>query len=176
MASTLCLCSTAAWAGDSKADNTKGTLQLNLNGGYGFGFGPQGANPYGLHWGGRAGLTLKSIPIYMGVQFNYFMGDKLNRGDASNYIMTGAEGGFDIALDPVVLRLAMGAGAGILEGNVNPGGVVNKDNVGLYLTPGLSVFWVYSVLMVGADVRAVISPFSGHIHGITLDAIVGVAI
>jgi len=173
----LCLAQPAA------AGETEGEYQGIADIGYTVAF-PSGSltrNPYGFHTGGRLGYTFSGLPIYVGGQFEYFFGEHLGSnptGNPSNYIAGGVEGGFDITFNEwVVLRTTAGIGLGAQQGDLGPGNVVNnKTNLGVYISPGVTVLVPLSILLVGADVRGFIAPNNGQVSGISFNFLAGLAI
>lgn len=127
--------------------------------GYGF---KDGTN-FGL--GVRGGYTLP-MNVYLGGTFVYHLGKSESTafGDVkSNVYYFGAEGGYDIAAGPVVIRPYLGLGAATAKATIpgfNLGGVAvpetSNSETRFGLWPGATVLYPIGSAFVGADARYLI--------------------
>ncbi len=105
------------------------------------------ANPYGLGFGGRAGLSF--FGIYGGISGMYYLGSSSGNVSATA-LMEGFEVGYTLPIPIVKIRPEVGFG------NATTSGAYSASN--FYLEPGVLVMIPFSILFVGADVNALILP------------------
>jgi hypothetical protein len=138
---------------------TAGHASAGLLLGYGFKDGVD----FGL--GVRGGYTLP-MNVYLGGTFMYHFGKSENTGfgDASVHMFyVGAEGGYDIYLQPVIIRPYLGLGVATATASV-PGGTVagftfpsTSDSSSKFAAwPGATVLYPINQFFVGGDARFLI--------------------
>ncbi len=145
-------------AGDAQV-RTGGSAALLL--GYGF------DDVFKLGLGVRGGYTLP-MKVYVGGTFVYHLGTSVDVGAGQsvsvNIMMFGAEGGYELAAGPVIVRPYAGLGLAVVKvsepaitvAGVTAGGGSASDSR-VYFAPGVTVLYpVTSNIAVGADARVVI--------------------
>jgi hypothetical protein len=141
------------FAAPALADDAK--VQPGASAGLLLGYGTEDLFKLGV--GVRAGYTLPQTPVYIGGTFIYHFGTSEDLGPAGsatvNVIMLGAEGGYDLAAGPVIVRPYLGIGMGFAKAAV-PGGSVSDNKV--YFSPGGTVLYALNQQWsVGGDARIV---------------------
>jgi len=136
-----------------------------------------GSDPYKLGIGLRGGYTL-DFQLYLGGYFVYYIGGSSEGGNAvvavgtrdsnSNYMMLGAEVGYDVWIGPAMLRPSLGLGMaiGITDATID-GQTTSVSDFALH--PGMSLLFPIDDWFVGGDVRANIVTGDG-VSGLTLFA------
>jgi hypothetical protein len=126
------------------------------------------ANPYGFGFGGRAGVSF--FGIYGGISGMYYLGSsgavQFNGtpgagGDSVSWrtAMEGFELGYTLPIPFVKIRPQVGLGnATAVESSSLGGQSGSFSSSNLYLEPGVLVFFPIGILIVGADVNALILP------------------
>jgi hypothetical protein len=117
--------------------------------GYGF---EDGIN---LGLGVRGGYTLP-MNVYVGGTFVYHLGksEETPFGDVSvNVYYVGVEGGYDIAVDPVVIRPYLGLGPAIAVGSI---GDESESETKFGAWPGATLIYPIGSAFVGGDARFLI--------------------
>jgi hypothetical protein len=155
VAASLALFSVAAPAtAFAESAPTAGHVQVGALAGYGF---KDGVN-FGL--GARGGYTLP-MNVYLGGTFQYHFGK--SEGPVSvNVYYAGVEGGYDIAIDPIVVRPYVGLGPafGHSSGSLCLGDLGCQDlsdtKTKLGVWPGVTVLAPIQNFYVGADARFLI--------------------
>lgn len=144
-------------SGDAQVQ-TGGSAALLL--GYGF------ADGFKLGIGARGGYTLP-MKVYVGGTFVYHLGTSVDVGGGQsvtvNVMMFGAEGGYELAAGPVIVRPYAGLGLAVAKESVpgvTVGGVTasgaSVSSSDVYFAPGCIVLYpVTSNISVGADARVV---------------------
>lgn len=77
-----------------------------------------GASDLNVGIGARVGYTLPAVPIYFGGTFVYHLGksqDTPGVNSSAHLFYLGAEGGFAIGIDPLVIRPFVGVGPAIAK-------------------------------------------------------------
>jgi len=147
IAGTVCLLSLFA-AGAAHAEESPTAGHASVAGLLGYGF-KDGAN---LGFGVRGGYTLP-MNVYVGGTFVYHLGKSQSTpvGDVkSNIYYFGVEGGYDLALGPVVLRPYIGLGD-VAASATFLGTTVSDGKLGIW--PGATVLYPIGNAFVGGDAR-----------------------
>lgn len=144
----------------------------------GFGIGFDEIDPWGLGFGLRGGYNLGAI--FLGARFVYYLGESVEAlgVDASyNLWEFGIEGGYDLALDPIVIRPTLGLGLASLVYSVDIpsgfgiGGSTSTSEIYLAIAPGASVlFDVAENIFIGAEGRLQIVLAEETLSGLILMA------
>lgn len=136
-----------------EGDPTAGKGSIGALVGYGF----KGGTNFGF--GARGGYTLPAN-VYLGATFLYHLGKSVGAADTSLYYL-GVEGGYDIAVNPVVIRPYLGFGRAVatidMPENVSLGITANKsDTPYLGFWPGVTAIHPMGRFFVGLDARYLI--------------------
>ena len=127
-------------------------VQGGVIGGYGVNTTPVDHDPYLFTIGAQAGVTLPVFPLYLGARLMWFSGEITNvqldnsMGQTAlsfslNYLMLGADLGYDLEVGPIVLRPMLGAGRATLSGKlIGAQGIINRpvDN-SPFIAPALAL-------------------------------------
>jgi len=170
------------------------SLYAGLLGGYGFTPEKHAVQPYGVGLGAAAGVTLPSIPIYLGARLLWFLGatghtgvpttsttgmaTNLNVELSQSYLTYGVDLGYDAELGPLVLRPGLGIGSARLNSNtVGTTGVkATLHDSTLYLSPALALLFKPGLLFIGAEARYLGMTEKAHYSGIALLAHFGLTL
>jgi hypothetical protein len=157
----------ALFATPALADDVK-TAQVQSGGSAGLLLGYGFDDLYKVGFGVRGGYTLPQMPIYVGGTFVYHLGtsEDFPGGSATiNVMMIGAEGGYELAAGPVIVRPYAGLGIAVFKESVPSvtiagvtagGGSASTSK--LYFSPGATVLYpVTPNIGLGVDARYVIS-------------------
>jgi hypothetical protein len=156
-------------------------VQLGVLGGYGVNTEAFPHDPYLFSIGVQAGVTLPVLPLYLGARLLWFSGEIQNAqltssmnetavAFAVNYLMLGADIGYDLELGPIVLRPMLGAGRATLSGKlIGASGVVDRpvDN-SPFVAPALALLVDVCCLYVSGEVRYTFMTESDNPNGIAL--------
>lgn len=145
--------------------------------GYGVDFEDGDLNAFGFGLGLRGGYKLDEH-IYLGGQFNYFFGDSVDAGAGElslNVITIGVEGGYDLYVDPVVIRPSLGLGIAIAHASTDISGVsISDSKSNLYIAPGASVLYpIEDKYFVGGDARLWFITSDPGVEALTIMATAG---
>lgn len=117
----------------------------------------EGVSTHGAGVGLRGGYTLP-MKVYVGAAFVYHLGgskdaDQVKYTGSTFYV--GPEVGYDFELGPVVLRPYAGLGYGAAKAKAEAGGatLVERDEGGFAIWPGLMARYPIDAFFVGADAR-----------------------
>jgi len=103
----------------------------------------------GLGFGVRAGYTLP-LHVYAGATLIYHLGES-EQGATANFLYPGVEGGYELALGPLLVRPYAGLGTLVLRASVPPQSVTRFY---FAIWPGAVVtFAITPNIFVGGDVR-----------------------
>jgi hypothetical protein len=103
--------------------------------------------------GARIGYTLPAVPVYVGGTFVYQMGQSRSVpgvDQSSHLYCFGAEGGYSIGVDPVVIRPYIGLGPAIASSSF--GGVSSSTSKFAFWL-GVDVLLPLGPLFIGVDGR-----------------------
>lgn len=136
-----------------EGDPTAGKGSIGALVGYGF---KDGTN---FGFGARGGYTLPAN-VYLGGTFLYHLGNTVG-GAGLNLYYFGVEGGYDIALSPVVIRPYLGFGRAVASidtpGDVSTGVTATNSSTGyLGFWPGVTAIYPMGRFFVGLDARYLI--------------------
>lgn len=174
------------------------SLYAGLLGGYGTTPEKHPVLPYGVGLGANAGLTLPSIPIYVGARLLWFIGHTkpmvmepstnpttgatttVNVKLSESYLTYGVDLGYDAELGPLVLRPELGIGRATLNANtVGPSGVSVKKEANassLYLSPAVELLFKPGLLYLGGELRYMGLTAHNQYDGIVVLAHLGLTI
>ena len=149
--------------------------------GWGTDFVGNAPNVYNLGFGVRGGYTL-GFGLYVGAQAIYYLGGSNSPKEnevkySGNEILLGVDVGYNLKVDPVIVRPSLSLGLAIRP-NKGSGGMAEYDYsdtaTDFYLAPGALVTYPIKNFFVGADVRfvEVLAPVSS-IEGVTFMAVGG---
>jgi len=156
-------------------------VQLGVLGGYGVKTEAFGHDPYLFSIGAQAGVTLPVFPLYLGARLLWFSGEIQNvqltssmnetaLAFAVNYLMLGADIGYDLELGPIVLRPMLSAGRATLSSKlIGARGVFDGpvDN-SPFVAPALALLVNVCCLYVSAEVRYTFMTESDNPNGVAL--------
>lgn len=136
-----------------EGDPTAGKGSVGALLGYGF----KGGTNFGF--GARGGYTLPAN-VYLGATFLYHLGKTVGAADTSLYYF-GIEGGYDIALSPVVIRPYLGFGRAVatidMPEDVSLGITATEASTGyLGFWPGVTAIYPMGRFFAGLDARFLI--------------------
>jgi hypothetical protein len=142
-----------------------------------------GVSAHGAGIGLRGGYTLP-MKVYIGAAFVYHLGgtkevEQVKYSGSTLYL--GVEGGYDLALGPVVVRPYLGLGYGTAKAKAEVGGraLVDESEGGLAVWPGVMARYQFTdMLFVGADARYAVITGTDKItnaNGFGMFALVGAA-
>jgi hypothetical protein len=134
-------------------------ISVGLLLGYGISF--EDGNPWGLGFGLRGGYNIDAI--FLGARFIYYLGqseEAFGVEISSNIIELGIEGGYDIAVGPVIIRPGLGLGLAIVSAEVSGQSILGPATTGSdsstnpYIALGGSVLYdIDEQFFVGGDMR-----------------------
>ncbi len=119
-------------------------------------------DPYTLAMGIRGGYTF-DFKLYAGLFFTYYLGSSgsggisgsvANEKSAANYIQFGAEGGYDWAMGPVLVRPSLQLGPAIAI--VDPDGGKTTSTTGMMFGPGIAVLAPIDDWFIGGEGRFIL--------------------
>lgn len=150
-------------------------ISLGLLLGYALDFEEGDVNPFGFGFGLRGGYTL-NMGLYLGGHFVYFLGESYDMagGEASiNVITIAAEVGYDLNLQPIVIRpsLLLGLGLSSVSVKMEAMGVSmdeSETETDLFLGPGASVIYPLDGFFIGADLRFLLVMAEESITGMSI--------
>jgi hypothetical protein len=114
------------------------------------------ANNLNVGIGARVGYTLPAVPVYFGGTFVYHLGQSQSvpGTDVSSHLFyLGAEGGFSIGIDPLVIRPYVGLGPAIAKSTYSG---TSSSSTKFAFWPGVDVLLPLGPAFVGVDGRYLI--------------------
>lgn len=182
-----------AAVGDQRSASTPGpatpvTANLSVSANVGYAASTDGSdlNAFGPGFGLRGGYTFGN-GLHVGAFANYFIGDSETVGDlelTGNVLQVGADLGYDLAVEQVVLRPSLGLGGAFVSASVK-GTIPDPDGEGvikvdddeseqyLLLAPGAQILYPIGSLFVGGDFRYLWTPDDRAVDAFLLAATVG---
>lgn len=157
---------------------TANVVQLGLGFRYGFDFEEGDFNPWGSGLGLSGGFTMPNA-VYLGGNFDYFFGDKINVGgleQKSNIWQLMAEGGYDFGLGYyVVIRPKAGFGFASVrsESCLSGAGCTSDAPVKLAFAPGANFILMTSKFSLSFDFRYDLVFADKTLNGLIFSAGVG---
>jgi hypothetical protein len=112
-----------------------------------------GASDLNVGLGARVGYTLPVVPVYFGGTFVYHLGksqDTPGVSSSAHLFYLGAEGGFSIGIDPLIIRPFVGVGPAIAKSTYSG---TSSSTTKLAFWPGVDVLLPLGPLFVGIDGR-----------------------
>jgi hypothetical protein len=112
-----------------------------------------GASDLNLGIGARIGYTLPLVPVYFGGTFVYHVGtsqDTPGVDSSAHLFYLGAEGGFSISIDPVIIRPFVGVGPAIAKSTFAG---TSSSSTKFAFWPGVDLLLPLGPVFVGIDGR-----------------------